>query len=75
MVLLEELADLPEAEEVRQKLHEVLLQPLVIGDRQLSVGASIGLAVYPDHAHEIADLIEMADQDMYRHKESSRSGR
>ncbi len=72
MVLLEELADFEEADELRGKLHEVLVQPLVVADRKLVVGASIGLAVYPDHTTDMAELMDLADHDMYRHKEGSR---
>jgi diguanylate cyclase (GGDEF)-like protein/PAS domain S-box-containing protein len=72
MVLLEELRDIPEVEEIRQKLLQVLSQPMLLGNRQLSIGASIGFAVYPDHSEEIAELIALADKDMYRHKEASR---
>jgi diguanylate cyclase (GGDEF)-like protein/PAS domain S-box-containing protein len=68
LVLLEELSCPAEAEEVRQKLLRLVSAPLAIARVRLAIGASIGLAVYPDHAAEIADLMEFADRDMYSHK-------
>ena len=38
------------------------------------VGASIGIAVYPDHSKDADRLIEMADQAMYEVKEQGRNG-
>jgi diguanylate cyclase (GGDEF)-like protein len=36
--------------------------------RLLSVGASMGAACFPEDGHDVAHLIELADQRMYRHK-------
>ncbi len=68
MVLLEELADTAEAEEVRQKLYRLLTLPMRVAVGEVQVGASIGVAVYPDNGAEIDELTAFADRDMYAHK-------
>ncbi|HIJ39254.1 MAG TPA: diguanylate cyclase, partial [Rhodospirillaceae bacterium] len=68
MVLLEELADAEEAEEIRQKLQTELCQPMRLSHHKVAIGASIGIAVYPDNGSEIAELMDYADQDMYARK-------
>lgn len=39
----------------------------------LSIGASVGVAVFPDHGGSVEDLIEYADQQMYLDKRKSSS--
>ena len=68
MVLLEELSDAQEAEDIRRKLQEDLCQPLWLRSNNVTIGASIGIAVYPDNGAEIADLMVFADHDMYGRK-------
>ncbi len=65
MVLLEELSDDSEAEEVRRKLHQLLAEPIDLGRAEVTIGASIGVAIYPDHAEDFLHLMDHADRDMY----------
>jgi diguanylate cyclase (GGDEF)-like protein len=39
---------------------------------EIAVGVSIGIAVYPDNAHTLGELLESADQAMYRDKHDQR---
>ena len=48
--------------------------PLDPHGAQVQVGVSIGAALYPDDAHQVADLRKLADQRMYAVKRSGRSG-
>ena len=43
-------------------------QPLTFGDNELIVGASVGIAVFPDNARNMPDLMAQADLAMYRAK-------
>lgn len=47
-----------------------LARPLVVDGRDVRVGASIGIALYPDHNLDGENLIRMADAAMYRAKAS-----
>jgi diguanylate cyclase (GGDEF)-like protein len=68
MILLEDLGDCNEAEEIRRKIEVALAAPMPIPDGQLTVEASIGIGVYPDHADTIIALMHFADQAMYQTK-------
>jgi diguanylate cyclase (GGDEF)-like protein len=43
-------------------------QPVVMGDRRLEVGASIGIAIYPTDGTDSDELLRAADMAMYRAK-------
>ena len=56
------------------RIELALLEPVVVGDELVSVGASIGVAVSGrDRRREANDLLRAADQDMYRVKARNRS--
>ncbi|WP_456431485.1 putative bifunctional diguanylate cyclase/phosphodiesterase [Nitratifractor sp.] len=50
-------------------LQEDLSRPLILGEREYSVGASIGIALCPDDAANAADLLKYADMALFRAKE------
>ncbi len=62
------LAEADDAVLVADKLLQVLVAPLVFEGRLVTIGASIGIAVYPDHARDVAGLRRRADLAMYRAK-------
>lgn len=51
--------------QIGQKLIDVLARPFPIGGEDISVGASIGMALYPDHGQEPEKLFKCADEAMY----------
>ncbi|MBI1207271.1 MAG: EAL domain-containing protein [Azospirillum sp.] len=53
---------------------EAVSEPFVIEGRDLSVTASIGIAVYPDDGSDLDTLLRKADLAMYRVKEAGRNG-
>ncbi len=59
---------------VAQKLVETLSAPYHIKGHECSIGASIGIAVYPLDGDDIEVLLNKADHAMYRVKESGKSG-
>lgn len=61
------------AELVAQKILQSILHPYVIEQHDLRITASIGIAVYPDHAQDSESLIKYADVAMYQAKESGRN--
>jgi len=58
-----------EATTVAQKLQAVLETPFVIEGHDLRIGASIGIAVYPQDGQDAETLLRMADIAMQRAKE------
>lgn len=54
---------------VSEKLIKVLELPFVIYDHEISIGASIGIAIYPDSGLETSQLMQAADLAMYKAKD------
>lgn len=57
---------------VANKLCAELRQPFVLESRELQLSCSIGVALYPHHAHTRDELISQADQAMYLAKNGGR---
>ncbi|MBU1397028.1 MAG: EAL domain-containing protein [Gammaproteobacteria bacterium] len=55
-------------ESLARKLNEVLAMPMLIAGRQVTISASIGIALYSDEAENFEDLLRMADAAMYEAK-------
>ncbi len=62
-----------EATTVARKLQEALDAPFQIGGHDLRVGASIGIAVYPQDGQDAETLLRMADIAMGRAKENAQN--
>ena len=56
------------ADEVAERVRELTGQPFQIDEHRLRIGASIGVAVFPDHAADGPTLMRHADGAMYRAK-------
>lgn len=74
-LILEEPTNRSNAKLVAMSLMEMLEEPLHIGEHILKVGASIGVAVFPDDAVDLEALCIAADLRMYDDKNVSREGR
>lgn len=57
---------------VAEKIRCALRAPYSIEGRDIAISATIGIAIYPDHAREITELVGHADMAMYRAKEKGR---
>jgi diguanylate cyclase (GGDEF)-like protein len=57
-----------EATKLAQRLTAALEEPYLIGSKKLRCTASIGLALYPEHANTLTGLMREADAAMYRAK-------
>ncbi|WP_019593979.1 EAL domain-containing protein [Thioalkalivibrio sp. ALM2T] len=73
-LLIPGLASNEAAIQVADKILESLQAPFKIGDQELFVGASIGIAIYPDAGDNLEALIKNADIAMYREKSSGKTG-
>nr|WP_298146344.1 diguanylate cyclase [uncultured Pseudomonas sp.] len=58
---------------IGEKLLLPLTQPIDLGDLSLKVGASLGIAMFPEHGPNTDSLIHVADQAMYAAKRSGNS--
>lgn len=50
---------------VARKLIRAMEQPFILQEHQLTIGLSIGIAMYPDHGDDINTLVSHADVAMY----------
>jgi len=68
-------ADLPDPHarvRVGEKVLEALCEPFDLAGQQVSIGASVGLALYPDHGVTLHELMGAADAAMYQAKTQGR---
>lgn len=54
-------------------LIQTINQPISFLDLELQVGASVGIAFLPEHAHDMNDLIKCADDAMYKAKQQGKN--
>lgn len=71
-VILEDIENGESAEHVAQSLLQNLNEPIEIGGRVINIGASIGVALYPEDAAEMEALCIAADMRMYDNKNVAR---
>jgi diguanylate cyclase (GGDEF)-like protein len=56
------------ARRVAQRLQSALDEPFALGDLQIHVDASVGIAIYPDDGRTPSELLQRADVAMYQAK-------
>jgi diguanylate cyclase (GGDEF)-like protein/PAS domain S-box-containing protein len=73
-VVLEDVPDASLVETVARKLLAEIMRPfeLAPGD-EMRVSASIGIAIFPDHAADAAGLMKNADNAMYKAKQAGKN--
>jgi len=69
-IVLPQVASEHAAMEVAQKILRAFESPFPIADRSFSIGASLGIALCPEHGEDSATLVRRADIAMYRAKQS-----
>jgi len=69
-VILSSLGDQELAKKVMNRIVEACGLPFVFENVKLTMGASVGLALFPEDGIELNKLIEFADLKMYEHKRS-----
>ena len=72
-ILVVGLGDKERCMALRQALLDALIPPFIWQGQAIHLSASIGLASYPAEANNLSDLLQLADQRMYRHKTATRN--
>lgn len=72
-IILNEAANRADAERVSQSVIRMLEQPLLVNGQTVQIGASVGIAVYPEDASAMESLCIMADVRMYEGKQTTRN--
>jgi diguanylate cyclase (GGDEF)-like protein len=72
-VILNALHEARDAGIVARRLLDALAKPLEFGGHEVTISASIGIAVYPDDGSDAAALLKHADTAMYHAKDEGRN--
>lgn len=72
-VLVKSLQHKAHAEKVASKILQELVDPFQIEQHEIFISASIGIAIYPDHAEDADTLVRYADAAMYQVKQNGKS--
>ncbi|MDX1390970.1 MAG: GGDEF domain-containing protein, partial [Rheinheimera sp.] len=73
VILLTGLLNRDDAAIVAEKILHRLSQPINLSVGEVQVGASIGIAVYPEDGTDSARLLKVADNLMYRIKQQGKN--
>jgi diguanylate cyclase len=75
-VVLEEPTSREEARHVGESLLQLLKEPMLLGDHSVRIGASVGVAIFPEDARDMELLCIAADLKMYdtKHLHHGRPG-
>jgi diguanylate cyclase (GGDEF)-like protein len=68
-VLLRTVAEADAARSAGEKIRKALRDPFTLEGVTLDLGASVGIAVYPEHGDDVETLLQRADVAMYLAKE------
>jgi len=71
-ILLTDIDNNADVAQIASRLCDALAEPVAVDSHALYVTASVGIAVYPDVAESVPDLIRSADEAMY---DSKRAGK
>jgi diguanylate cyclase (GGDEF)-like protein len=72
-VILNNLQDSEQTTNIAEKIINAINQPMHLNGKICKVGASIGIAIYPNHAENAHDLVRAADSAMYHAKASGKN--
>ena len=73
VVVLEKFLSNHELSRIAQKIIHTLEQPVELNKNTVSIGASIGIGLYPDDAKDSEELLRNADVAMYHAKQQGRN--
>lgn len=74
VILLPEIYSIPDIEIFAEKVIGQLSTKFSIEGNMIGISASIGIAVYPDHANDELTLMKEADSALYQVKEDGKNG-
>ncbi|HWI15737.1 MAG TPA: EAL domain-containing protein [Burkholderiales bacterium] len=73
LVVLPEIAHVEDAARVAEKIVAEVTGPYFVGEHELATGASVGIAIFPDNATDMVELLRNADAAMYAAKQAGRN--
>ena len=74
LIIATEINTPENAAQIAEKVIQLVSQPVIIKEQRVVVGASIGIALFPDHGEDMDQLIKQADKAMYSVKNAGKNG-
>ena len=72
-VVLTGIEDTQMVGQIAARLQALLAMPFLVGDREITVTSSIGIAIFPEDGEDAATLLKHADTAMYHAKDQGRN--
>lgn len=72
-VLLSDLREATDAATVSQRIIDAVSEPFIINDSEIRIGASIGIAIFPQDGSDYQSILKSADLAMYQAKEEGKN--
>ena len=73
LLIIENIPHIDAPMYVAKKILGVINQPFEVGEESFELGASIGIALFPDDSRDTEELVQFADMAMYRAKEKGKN--
>ncbi len=73
-LLLPKQVTVSQTSQLCERLLAQIRAPLLIKNTPMPVGLSIGVALCPEHSNDVATLLQLADEAMYRAKRAGKNG-
>ena len=73
LLIVTEIHSSDDAARIAENIINSISRPITFNDRYIIVGASLGVAIFPDHGEDMDQLIKNADEAMYRVKNSGKN--
>ncbi|KNY25832.1 diguanylate cyclase [Pseudobacteroides cellulosolvens ATCC 35603 = DSM 2933] len=74
VIVINDIAEASLVHSLGLRILESLKKPLEIMDNTILMGASMGIAVFPDNGDSWENIIKAADETMYKVKKSGKNG-
>lgn len=74
LVLISDFGKPETVQQIAEKIRSQIEEPIKINKLNLSISASIGIAIYPEQTDDPLQLIHLADQMMYKNKKERSKG-
>jgi len=72
-VLLSELREATDAATVAQRIIDAVSDPFTVGETTVTIGASVGIAIFPQDGSDYQTILKSADMAMYQAKDEGKN--
>ena len=73
VILIEDLDNFEYLDNILKKINNITNTPCVINDNEINIGMSIGASIFPEDGINASELIQSADEAMYKAKKQGKN--